>query len=89
MVRKQIQEYINEVLPPLIKKRLAVEAGTFQGWLEWVGNEGEIIAIDKFGSSAPYKELYQHYGFTVDYIMNTKEGNLYWFVDSKAAALLS
>jgi transketolase len=71
LFRNQSKEYIDEVLPPSVKKRIAIEAGASQGWHEWVGTEGKIIAIDKFGSSAPYKELYQHYSFTVEHIMLT------------------
>ncbi|MEO7264424.1 MAG: transketolase [Ferruginibacter sp.] len=71
LFRNQSKEYIDEVLPASVKKRIAVEAGASQGWHEWVGDEGSIIAIDKFGSSAPYKELYQHYGITVEHIMLT------------------
>ncbi|MEO5947859.1 MAG: transketolase [Chitinophagaceae bacterium] len=71
LFRNQSQEYIEEVLPSSVRKRIAVEAGASQGWHEWVGDEGCIIAIDKFGSSAPYKELYEHYGITVEHIMGT------------------
>jgi len=71
LFRMQSKEYIDHVLPPAIKKRLAVEAASSQGWLEWVGEEGKIIAINKFGTSAPYKEIYQHYGITVENIVQT------------------
>jgi transketolase len=68
--RKQSQSYRNEVLPPTCKKRLAVEAGSPEGWEEWVGEEGAVIGISKFGTSAPGKELFKHYGFTADNIVS-------------------
>jgi len=67
--RDQPQSYRDEVLPPATRKRLAVEAGSPQGWEEWVGEEGRVIGISKFGSSAPAKELFEHYGFTVENVV--------------------
>lgn len=67
--REQEEEYINSVLPPDIKKRLAVETGASFGWCEWVGDEGKVIGVDKFGASAPYKEIFEHYGFTVENVI--------------------
>jgi transketolase len=66
---EQPQEYRDEVLPPKIKARLAVEAGVPQGWRDWVGDDGHIIAIDKFGASAPGKENFSRYGFTVENVV--------------------
>ena len=71
--REQPDEYKEEVLPPNVKARIAVEAGSPQGWQEWVGNAGEIIAISKFGASAPYKEIYKHYGLSVENIVDKSE----------------
>jgi len=68
LFKKQDQEYRDNVLPPQIKKRLAVEAGTTLGWERWVGDEGLIIGIDKFGASAPYKIVMEAYGLTVSNI---------------------
>ncbi len=70
LFRMQDQSYRNEVLPPGIKARLAVEAAGLQGWCEWVGDMGQVIGISTFGTSAPYKEIYQHYGITVENIVN-------------------
>jgi transketolase len=70
LFKKQAQEYRDKVLPPEIKKRLAVEAGASFGWCEWVGDEGAVIGVDKFGASAPYEEIFRHYGFTIDNIIN-------------------
>ncbi len=71
LFRMQEQKYRDKVLPSGIKARLAVEAASPQGWCEWVGDQGKVIGISKFGSSAPYKELYEHYGITVKNIVST------------------
>jgi transketolase len=65
----QPQKYRNQILPPRIKNRIAIEAGSSFGWCKWVQNEANIIAIDKFGASAPYQEIYKHYGLTVENII--------------------
>jgi transketolase len=67
--RKQPPAYRNSVLPPSCKLRLAVEAGTAQGWEEWVGENGEVLGISIFGTSAPAKEIFKHYGFTAENIV--------------------
>jgi len=69
LFREQPQSYRDEVLPPEVKARLAVEAGSPMGWRDWVGDGGDIIAIEKFGASAPYKELFKQYGFTVENVV--------------------
>jgi transketolase len=69
LFRTQKQSYRDEILPPDVKARLAVEAGAPLGWHEWVGEAGAIIGIAKFGASAPYQEIFKHYGFTVENII--------------------
>ncbi len=58
--------YRESVLPGEISARLAIEAGVSQGWEHWVGEKGIILAIDRFGASAPYEQIYQHLGLTAD-----------------------
>jgi transketolase len=65
----QEKAYRNEVLPPSIAPRLAVEVGVAQGWDRWVGDHGAVISIEKFGASAPYQVIYKNYGFTVENII--------------------
>lgn len=65
----QDEAYRNQVLPPEIKARLSVEAGVSQGWEKWVGERGESISVERFGASAPYKTIFEHYGFTVDHVI--------------------
>jgi transketolase len=48
--------------------RLAIEAGVPQGWARYVGDRGEVIGIERFGASAPYKVLWEKYGFTAENI---------------------
>jgi transketolase len=69
--REQEEAYRNEVFPPEVKHRLAIEAGVSLGWKEWVGDSGDVIAIDTFGASAPADELFRQYGFGVDSIVAT------------------
>jgi transketolase len=70
LFEKQSQEYRDSVLPTKIRKRFAVEAGISQGWKKWIGDEGNMHSVDKFGSSAPSKVVLEGYGFTVDNILS-------------------
>jgi len=65
----QPDDYREFVLPSHIQARLAVEAGVAQGWQRWVGDQGDVISIEKFGASAPFDVIYENYGFTVDDIV--------------------
>jgi transketolase len=62
---KQDKTYQENVLPPAIKSRLAVEAGVTLGWERWVGDQGRIIGIDQYGASAPGEVVMAEYGLTV------------------------
>jgi transketolase len=62
----QPQSYRDSVLPPSIHARLAVEAGATQGWCKYVGREGDVIGVDRFGASAPGEVVMREYGFTVE-----------------------
>lgn len=54
------------VLPSSVHARLAVELGVSQGWDRYIGAQGDILSIERFGASAPAEKLLQEYGFTVD-----------------------
>jgi transketolase len=56
--------YRDSVLPPAVRARVAVEAASPIGWHRWVGELGDVVAMEGFGASAPAKVLYQHFGFT-------------------------
>ena len=66
---EQPQEYKDSVLPKNILKRVAVEAGVTLGWYKYVGLEGRVIGLDRFGASAPYKTLYKEFGITTEAIV--------------------
>lgn len=74
--RNQPKDYRNEVFPPDVKVRLAVEAGVSQGWQEWVGSEGEVVAISRFGASAPEKVTFEKFGYTAENVSIRAEGLL-------------
>ncbi|MBW1887884.1 MAG: transketolase, partial [Deltaproteobacteria bacterium] len=65
----QPEEYRNQVLPPDIKARVAIEAGSTQGWHRYVGEKSYVVGIDHFGASAPSKILYEKFGITVDRVV--------------------
>ena len=62
----QPQAYRDEVLPPAVRARLAIEAGTSLGWERHVGDAGEVAGIDRFGASAPGAVMMERYGFTAE-----------------------
>ena len=62
----QDEAYRDAVLPPSITARVAVEAGVTAGWLKYVGLDGAVVGIDRFGESAPADEAFKYFGFTVD-----------------------
>jgi transketolase len=65
---EQAQVYRDTVLPPDIPARLAVETGVSLGWRRYVGDRGDILAIDRFGASASGERVLREYGFTVENI---------------------
>ena len=68
---KQSQEYKSAVLPSEVTRRIAVEAGVTQPWHRYVGLEGEVIGMQSYGESAPGGELFKHFGFTTENIVDT------------------
>lgn len=67
---KQSDEYKESVLPKAVTKRLAIEMASSLGWHKYVGTDGDVLAIDKFGASAPGEVVMEKYGFTVENIVN-------------------
>ena len=63
--------YRQEVLPPAIKARLAVEQASVLGWERYVGDQGRVIGMKAFGQSAPLKELQRKFGFEPDHVVAT------------------
>jgi transketolase len=70
LFEKQEAAYRESVLPKQIRKRLVVEAGADQGWLKYATEDGKILAIHRFGESAPGDEVFREFGFTVENIVS-------------------
>jgi transketolase len=66
LFQQQPRSYRDEVLPPTVTARLAIEAGASLGWDRYVGPRGKILGVDRFGASAPGDVVLQRYGFNVD-----------------------
>jgi transketolase len=62
---QQSKEYKDSVLPKNVKKRLGIEVGASMGWHKYTGDEGDVLAIDTFGASAPGEKIMEEYGFSV------------------------
>lgn len=65
----QSKEYKQSVINPAVKKRLAIEVASPFGWDRYTGDEGEILAINHFGASAPGGKIMQEFGFTVENVV--------------------
>ena len=66
---EQPEDYRNEVLPPNVTERLAVEAGVRQGWDRYVGSAGDVVCLDRFGASAPGDIALRNLGFNVENVL--------------------
>jgi transketolase len=69
----QEQSYRESVLPSAVTSRVAIEAGVSDYWLKYVGLNGKVIGIDRFGESAPAGELFKYFGFTVENVVGAVE----------------
>jgi transketolase len=63
---EQPKAYRDSVIPPQVKARLAIEAGSPQGWHRYVGDGGEVLGVERFGASAPGEVMLREYGFTME-----------------------
>ena len=70
---EQDSRYRERVLPPDIKRRMSVEAGSTLGWSRYVGLDGKSIGIDEFGASAPGSTVLFEFGFHSKYIVSKIE----------------
>ncbi|PSK96765.1 transketolase [Murinocardiopsis flavida] len=66
---QQDESYRHQVLPPLVRARVSVEAGVALGWRGYVGDHGESVSLEHFGASAPYQTLYEQFGLTADRVV--------------------
>jgi transketolase len=65
----QPQSYQDQVFPPSVTARVAVEQASIFGWQRFVGNKGEVIGMKTFGASAPLKELQKKFGFSAEAVV--------------------
>ncbi|HEX2082533.1 MAG TPA: transketolase C-terminal domain-containing protein, partial [Xanthomonadaceae bacterium] len=66
---RQDAAYCESVLPRAVRRRVAIEAGVTDFWRKYVGLDGAVIGIDRFGASAPAEKLFPHFGFTVEKVV--------------------
>ncbi len=70
----QTQEYRDSVLPENVTLRVAIEAGSTQGWHKYVGMNGKVIGLDHFGASAPINDLFTNFGITAASVVQAVQG---------------
>jgi transketolase len=69
LFNRQPSSYQDQILPPDVTARVAVEAGCAQGWHRYVGLRGEVVSLDHFGASAPYQILYEKFDITTEQVV--------------------
>jgi len=74
--QSQDRAYRDQVLPPAVRARVAVEAGVSDGWYRWVGDAGAVIGLDQFGESAPAEDVFKHFGFTPEHVAEAARDSL-------------
>jgi transketolase len=70
LFEQQPEDYRNEVLPPAVTARLGIEAGVCQGWDRYVGQQGDVVCLNRFGASAPGDVVLRELGFNVDNVLS-------------------
>ncbi|MCZ6825225.1 MAG: transketolase, partial [Gemmatimonadetes bacterium] len=83
---QQDQAYRDVVLPPEVRARIAVEAGSTSGWARWVGDAGAAVGIDHFGASAPAETLYERFGVTTEEVVAATRASLEKVAGARAGA---
>ncbi|MEU1409422.1 transketolase [Streptomyces sp. NPDC005728] len=74
--QEQSKEYRDTVLPPALRARVCVEAGTTNGWHALAGDAGETVGLDEFGASAAFEALYERYGITAERVAAAVRGSV-------------
>ncbi|EMI56172.1 transketolase [Rhodopirellula sallentina] len=72
---QQDQSYIDEVLPPSVTNRVAIEAGIRMSWDRWIGSGGTFVGMSGFGASAPFDEVYKHFHINADSVVKAALGS--------------
>jgi transketolase len=73
----QDASYREKVLPKRVTARVAVEAGVTEFWHRYVGPVGRVLGLDRYGESAPAKDVFEYFGFTVDNLVKTVDAVLH------------
>jgi transketolase len=73
---EQGQAYCDQILPPSVKARVAVEAGIAMPWHRFVGDHGEVVSLERFGASADWQTLYREFGFTAEAVTDAARRTL-------------
>ena len=76
LFEQQDRAYHDLVLPPGVRARVAVEAGSAFGWARWIGDAGAVVGIDHFGASAPAETLYERFGVTTENVVAAARSTL-------------
>lgn len=74
LFEKQDAAYKENVLPKAVENRVSIEAASTFGWERYVGPKGTSIGLNTFGESAPYEELYEHFGITTESVVKAALG---------------
>lgn len=74
LFESQDRDYQESVIPAKTRKRVAIEAGHVDYWRKWVGLDGAVVGMSTFGASAPGADLFEHYGFTIDKVVEVVRG---------------
>lgn len=69
LFESQPEKYKESVIPSKVRARVCVEAGSSMGWYKYAGLDGEVISMEKFGESGPFKDLFKAYGFTCEAVV--------------------
>jgi transketolase len=69
LFEEQTEDYRDQVLPPAVTARLGIEAGVRQGWDRYVGQQGDVVCLDRFGASAPGDVVMRELGFNLDNVL--------------------
>jgi len=83
---QQDQAYHDILLPPKLRARVAVEAGSTLGWARWVGDAGAAVGVDHFGASAPAEALYERFGVTTEAVVAAARSSLEKIAGARADA---
>jgi transketolase len=85
----QSAEYQESVLPKNVSARIAIEAGASDGWYKFVGCHGRVVGLDRYGASAPAKEVFKECGFTTEHILAVTKSMLLQCAHVRARGNLS